>query len=206
MIVAIVPAAGRSQRMGQPKLLLPLGGRRVLEHVLAALARSAVDAIVVGVAPGAGELRAVAHSFGVEVAELVEPTADMRETVARAMDHAEARWGRSQLDAMLLALADQPTIVPAVIDDLIARFRGSRMSICIPTYNGRRGHPVLFDWRIARGIHNLAAGVGLNTLVARHAGEVEECPQRDASVLDDMDTPSDYDRLRRRSSAQETTE
>ncbi len=197
MIVAIVPAAGRSQRMGQPKLLLPLAGRRVIEHVLDALTRSAVDGSVVAVAPDAGELLAIVRPFAVEVAQLTEPTADMRETVARAIEHAEARWGRSQLDALLLTPADQPTIRPNVIDNLIARFRGSQRSICIPTYDGRRGHPVLFAWRLAAEIHKLPAGVGLNALVAQHAAEVEECPQDDSSVLDDMDTPADYDRLRR---------
>ncbi len=203
MIVAIVPAAGKSQRMGRPKLLMPLGDRLVIEHVLGALAQSAVDRVVVALPPGAAGLLAVVQRFGVEVAQLDEPTADMRATVVRAIDHAEARWGRSRLRALLLVLADHPTIQPEVVASLVKRFRDSRRPICIPTYNGRRGHPVLFDWRLAAEIGGLPAGAGLNALVARRADDVEECPQRDPSVLDDMDTPADYDRLRGRPPSKE---
>ena len=40
MIYAVVPAAGRSSRMGRPKLSLPLGERTVLEQVILALRKA----------------------------------------------------------------------------------------------------------------------------------------------------------------------
>ncbi len=51
MIFAVVPAAGRSSRMGRPKLSLPLGGRTVLEHVVIALRQGGVDEVLVVVGP-----------------------------------------------------------------------------------------------------------------------------------------------------------
>ncbi|MEZ6078052.1 MAG: NTP transferase domain-containing protein [Pirellulaceae bacterium] len=44
---AIVPAAGRSRRMGQSKLLLPWRGTTVIEHVIEAWLRSRVTQVVV---------------------------------------------------------------------------------------------------------------------------------------------------------------
>ncbi|MCC7353068.1 MAG: NTP transferase domain-containing protein, partial [Anaerolineae bacterium] len=47
MIAAVVLAAGQSRRMGEPKQLLPLGSRRVIEWVIAALREAEVDEIIV---------------------------------------------------------------------------------------------------------------------------------------------------------------
>ncbi len=46
MIAGVVLAAGMSKRMGRNKLLLPLGGRPLLAHALAAMGESEVDEVV----------------------------------------------------------------------------------------------------------------------------------------------------------------
>ena len=51
MIYAVVPAAGRSRRMGQPKLLLGMGGQTVIEHVITALREGGVDRVLVVIGP-----------------------------------------------------------------------------------------------------------------------------------------------------------
>jgi molybdenum cofactor cytidylyltransferase len=54
--IGLIPAAGKSRRMGQPKLLLPLRGTTVLEQVLAAVRSAGVDEILVVVAPEMDDL------------------------------------------------------------------------------------------------------------------------------------------------------
>ena len=196
MIVAIVPAAGKSERMGQPKLLLPLGHRRVIEHVLAALAGSQVNHTIVVAPPGADELCAIVRSHNAELAQLPEPTADMRASIVFGLARAEQRWGSGALDAFLVALADQPTLLSRTVDHLIARFHSSTRSIFIPTLGGRRGHPALFAWRHADAVRSLPPDQGLNSLVAQLDTEVEECPTDAPGMLQDLDTPGDYDRLK----------
>ena len=51
MIAAIVPAAGRSERMGRPKLILPIGGLSVIAHVTIALRTGGADPVLVIVPP-----------------------------------------------------------------------------------------------------------------------------------------------------------
>jgi molybdenum cofactor cytidylyltransferase len=194
MIIAVVPAAGQSQRMGRPKLLLPLGPRRVIEHVLDALVASRVDETIVVVPPGAEELRAVISTYPVHIVPLDAQTPDMRASIIEGLNHAQRQRAQAP-DAFLVALADQPSVSSRVIDALVARFRSSNRSIFIPTYNGRRGHPVLFAWRHVQQIRALPADQGLNRLVAQLDAEVEECPFDDPGLVEDLDTPADYSRL-----------
>jgi molybdenum cofactor cytidylyltransferase len=197
MIIAIVPAAGKSERMGRPKLLLPLGPRRVIEHVLDALTDSRVDRTIVVLPPDAGELRSVVNSFKVELVQLATPTPDMRSSLIFGLERAEELAGDAKPAAFLLALADQPTLSATIINQLIDRSRGSTKSIFLPTYRGQRGHPVLFSWSMAAHVRAIPANCGLDWLVDQRGSEVHECPVDDSGLLVDLDTPEDYERFQR---------
>lgn len=193
MIVAIVPAAGRSERMGRPKLLLPLGSKRVIEHVVSSLAQSCVSRTILVWPPNLERPDSFERTPRLEVLPLATPTSDMRATILRGLEHVEAS-GTSPA-GFLLVLADQPTIRSTVVDLLVDRFARSDKKILIPTFDGRRGHPVLFDWSLLNSIRSLPIDRGLNQLVAAMRDQVEECQTDETSVVQDMDTPEDYARL-----------
>ena len=65
----------------------------------------------------------------------------------------------------------------------------------MPTCGGKRGHPVLLSWRQVPGIRAHPAGEGLNTYLRRHQAETLEVPVENRAVLEDLDTPGDYERL-----------
>src|SRR5207245_3833202 len=79
----LIPAAGKSRRMGRPKLTLPLGERTVIEHVISAVLEGGVDNVLVIVGPGQADLRSLAEKAGATVLELDEDTAEMRDTIER---------------------------------------------------------------------------------------------------------------------------
>src|SRR5436190_9464252 len=117
MIAAVVPAAGHSRRMGRPKLALPVAGRTVLEHVVAALRQAGVDRVVVVLGPHVAELADIALRCGAEPVVLAEATPDMRATV----EHGLAWLERTRPpDDWLLVPADHPTLEPGVIRELLA--------------------------------------------------------------------------------------
>ena len=60
---AVIPAAGRSQRMGQPKLLLPWGRTTVIEHVLGVWRASRVTHTVIVVHPDDKFLAELSHQL-----------------------------------------------------------------------------------------------------------------------------------------------
>jgi molybdenum cofactor cytidylyltransferase len=199
MIVAVIPAAGKSTRMGRPKLALPLGGRTVLERVLDALRAGGVEQTLVVLGPHVADLAPLARSAGAHVLLLDHETPDMRTTVEEGLRWLEDRLQPKPDDDWLLVPADHPALVPAVIAQLReTRARHPQHSILIPTWQGRRGHPTLIAWRHVAGVRAHPPGQGLNTYLRRHADETLEVPVEYAEVLEDLDTPEDFERMRRR--------
>ncbi len=197
MILAVVPACGRSTRMGRPKLSLPLGGRAVIEHVVAALRRGGADRVLVVAGPHVPELAPLAESAGADVSLLAEQTPDMRSTVEHGLRWLEDRLAPRPDDSWLLAPADHPTLDPAVVRQLRdAVAADPSKSIAVPVVGDRRGHPALIAWRHAAGIRALPPGQGINAYLRQHAGETAEVPVTGTAALCDLDTPEDYERLR----------
>jgi molybdenum cofactor cytidylyltransferase len=195
---ALVPAAGKSRRMGRPKLLLPLAGRSVLQHVLDAFHGAGVETVLVVVGPGLPEVAAQAEAAGARVLRLAEDTADMRQTVERGLDWLEAVCRPVPGDAWLLAPADHPTLRAGAVRPLLeARTAHPDRSIFLPAFEGRRGHPALIGWEHVAGIRQLPAGQGLNTYLRGQEARTFLVPADSADVLLDLDTPEDYERLLR---------
>ena len=100
-------------------------------------------------------------------------------------------------DNWLLVPADHPALEAAVVRQLVeARAAHPERSVVIPTFGGRRGHPALIAWRHVAGIRGLPADVGLNVYLRQRAEETHELAVASDTVLLDLDTPEDMERLR----------
>jgi molybdenum cofactor cytidylyltransferase len=193
---ALIPAAGKSRRMGRPKLALPLGGRTVLERVLDAVRQAGVGPVLVVLGPHGADLQPPAAAAGAEVLLLPEETPDMRATVGHGLDWVERTWRPAAEDRWLLLPADHPTLDGRVVTELLRAQAGRpECGVAVPTYQGKRGHPTLIAWRHVDAIRALPADVGLNAFF-RSGVDVLEVPLADAAVLTDLDTPEEYERLR----------
>jgi CTP:molybdopterin cytidylyltransferase MocA len=203
MIVALLPAGGQSRRMGQPKLLLPLGRRTILEHVIAAIRKAGIERILVVANGQVPELAAVARSAGAAVLTLPHETPDMRATVEFGLKWIEQTWSPGPEDCWLLVPADHPAIEAGVIRELLAAESAHpEVSIFMPKYDGRRGHPTLIRWPHVSGIRHHPAGEGLNRYFRLQADQVCEMPVSNPGVLIDIDTPEDYQHAIRSASPQ----
>jgi CTP:molybdopterin cytidylyltransferase MocA len=189
---AVIPACGRSTRMGRAKLTLPFGGRTVIERVVESLRAGGGERVVVVTGPHVPELGPLASAAGAHVLALPEPTADMRTTVERGLDWIEEQFHPAGDDGWLLAPADQPAISAAVVARLLAAGADPAASIVIPVHGSRRGHPTFFRWRHAVGIRRLAPDQGINAFIRLHADETRELPVEDPGTVADLDTPDDY--------------
>jgi molybdenum cofactor cytidylyltransferase len=196
MIFAIIPAAGKSSRMGRPKLALPVGGKRVLELVVEALRLGGVDQVLVVLAPHAAELRSMAESAGANVLMLDEETPDMRATVVAGLTWLDQTFHPAPGDFWFLVPADHPSLSVVVVQKLL---QGSRQaagqSVFIPTYQGQRGHPVLIGWSHVQAVRTFSPGQGLNVYLRQQPLATREVPVDEADILFDLDTPEDYARL-----------
>jgi molybdenum cofactor cytidylyltransferase len=189
----LVPAAGKSVRMGEPKLLLPWGDRSLIEQTLAAWRRSKVDQIVVVAPPGADELARICSAVGATVVVAPAQPAEMKDSIRLGLDFVANSWSPTAADAWLLAPADMPELSAAVIDRLLAAHQPDQPQILVPTIAGRRGHPVLFPWPLAEKVHRLGTEEGLNALVQREGAREIPCDAAaDPTAFRDIDTPADY--------------
>jgi molybdenum cofactor cytidylyltransferase len=196
MNFALIPAAGKSVRMGRPKLALPLGGQTVLECVLETVRQAGIEHILVVAGPQVPELVSVAEAANVHILQLSEETPDMRATIVRGLCWLEERFHPQVGDSWLLVPADHPILDANVVRHLLKiRRERSEYSIVVPTFHGKRGHPALIDWKHAQGVRAFPAGVGLNVYLRQQAIETLEVPVDSAGILCDLDTPQDYDRL-----------
>ena len=129
MIFAVVPAAGLGSRMGRPKLSLPLGGRTVLEHVVAALRQGGVDEVLAVVGPHDPGLAALAEAGG-----RVRPAPAGRHR-RHAGDggtgtvHVGERFHPRPDDAWLLAPADHPALDADVVRRLLCGLRRPAVAV-----------------------------------------------------------------------------
>ena len=191
---AIVPAAGRSARMGAPKLLLPWKHGTLIEQVLAAWRASRVAKTFVVVHPADVTLADVCRRAGAEVVVPDDPPPDMKASVRHALAWIAAQHAPQESDAWLLAPADMPRLSAALIDTVVAAHDPAAPRVVLAASGGRRGHPVLFPWALAAEVPRLGPHEGLNALVGRNT--VVEISWSDDSPLLDIDNPEDYRRLR----------
>jgi len=180
--------------MGWPKLTMPWRDSTVIEHVLSAWKASRVCHVIIVVRPDDRELADACRQCGIEPVIPVNSPAEMKISVAIGLDHIQQIYAPSKKDAWLLAPADLPELNLSVIDRLLDEHESDATSILVPTYEGRRGHPVIFPWRIAREVQSLRQDEGVNALLSKHP--VRKMEVSDASILEDLNTPEDYMRLR----------
>jgi molybdenum cofactor cytidylyltransferase len=195
MIAAIVPAAGRSTRMGRPKLLLPIHGKTLIAHVVTALREGGADRVVVVAPPensdeGAAVALAARHA-GAFVVTPDDRPAEMRDSIEIGL---AAAAKPTPPDRVLLAPGDAPGITPMVVATLVEASSRQPDKIVVPRCGARRGHPLILPWALAAEIASLPAGQGVNALLARHQSLVVEVPVGDSHIADDIDSPEDFRR------------
>lgn len=194
-VSAIILAAGKSERMGRPKLLLPIGRSTVIGSVLEAVLGASVRETVVVVGHDADAVTEAIGERPVRIVHNAHYEAGMFSSVLCGLGAI-----RTDADAVLVVLGDQPNVTSEIIDALLDAFAASDKGLVAPTcvHEGRqrRGHPVVIDARYLPEIRGLSGQHGLRELFARHEDDICLVSFDTAVVIDDLDTPADYDRLR----------
>lgn len=191
MITALVLAAGRSQRMGTQKLLLPLGKQSVLARVVDALSRTSLHPTIVVVGRDAALIRQSLRDYRVLYTVNPDPEGDMLSSVRCGL-----RAIPKSCKGALVALGDHPAIQSAWIEQMLRLFHEDRGQLVVPVYRGRRGHPILISAQLFDEVLSEYDGVGLRGLLQAHQERVSLMEVDSPGVLEDLDTPEDYQRQR----------
>jgi len=188
-VTAVVLAAGEARRMGRLKQLLPWGDTTMLGQTLRTLSHTVVhDTLVV---TGA-EADAVAAVVTAGVPTLHNPDYARSEMLGSLQT--AVRQLPAQIEAALVVLADQPLVEPQTIDLLLQALWQGRGDLIAPSYDGRRGNPVLIGRAYFQELLSLPTGAAPRDLLRRH--ELFLVPVQSPSVLQDIDDLQDYESLR----------
>jgi molybdenum cofactor cytidylyltransferase len=193
-IGAVVLAAGMSRRMGQPKVLLPWGRKTILEQILDQLILARVPHITVVTGHRAGEVVALARRSGVsDVHNPDYATGEMLSSLKAGLAAMP-----SHIAAALVVLGDQPRIQARVVAQVMTAYAEGAGDIVAPSYNMRRGHPILIDRRYWPEIMALPDGGAPRDVINRYQDHIGYVNVDTDSVLGDVDTPDEYREERRR--------
>ena len=185
-VAALVLAAGQSRRMGPVnKLLAVVDGAPMLASVVAHALES--SACAVHVVTGFERLRVEEMLAGQDVQLVYNPGFErgISTSIAAGLSSLPA-----DVEGALICLGDMPAVSVEVLDRIIATFDPRRgAEVCVPTYRGKRGNPVLWSRRFFAEIRRIRGDAGARHLIGEHSKMVREVPIDDASILMDVDSP-----------------
>jgi molybdenum cofactor cytidylyltransferase len=191
-IAAIVLAAGRASRMGSNKLVAELDGEPIVRRTVRAVLGSRARPVVVVTGHEAGAVTGALAGLDVRFAH----NPDHAEGMSTSLRVGLAAAG--SVDAALICLGDMPRLRPAHFDAVIEAFRGGDPTeIVVPTFDRKRGNPVLWPRRYFAEIAALSGDVGARALIDRHADQLRLVSIDDPAILVDVDTPAALAELRR---------
>lgn len=189
MIYAVVLAAGESKRMGTQKLLLDYDGKSVIRHIVDQITASIVENVYVVTGHDSDDVTKELCGSHASVVTNDNYKLGMLSSLRCGIS---AAAGKCQ--AVLVALGDQPAITSKLINEIVRAYGNTPKGIIVPTYQGRRGHPVIVSIKYKDDILTRYDDVGLRGLLHEYSDDVFELTVSTPDVCSDMDVPADYKR------------
>lgn len=193
MITCLMLAAGLSERFGSPKPLAKISDQTVIERTQKMLAESSVDEIIV--------------ILGAHI-EQVKPFV-LKHTKVRFVYNKDWNFGQtssfktglreasSLSTGVLLFPVDYPNIQKETIEKLVKEFRKKSVSIIIPTYQDKKGHPPIFSTALKDEFLALEDSVGINVVAKRHGADTAFLPVTDPGVLESFNTVEELQKIKK---------
>lgn len=186
-IWAVVLAAGESERMKSPKLILPFGQSTIIGNVLYNILDSEIKKIMVVTGAWRNEVVSAIGDLPVNKCVNKNYKKGMLSSVICGLSSIPAT-----ADGAMIFQGDQPEITPGVINSIIEAWKSSGRGIVIPLYMGKRGHPLFIEKRYFIEVSALDPDAGLRALSSNFSHDVAEVETDNKMILRDIDTKEDY--------------
>lgn len=185
-VAGVLLAAGAGRRFGQPKALVRLGDRLLVERGIEVLRLGGCEPVVVVLGAAASEVEACADLSSARVVVNARWTSGMASSLVAGLAALPDEVG-----AAVVALVDQPLVGSAAVERLAAAWRaGARVAVA--GYDARPRNPVLFDRAVWPEVAASASGdVGARAFLRAHPGMVTVVDCTDTGSPVDVDTPED---------------
>jgi molybdenum cofactor cytidylyltransferase len=180
--------------LGRPKQLLLHRGEPLLVHVVRAALAADVWPVIVVVGAHSDLVRPLLTPHPVLVAENPAWSEGMASSIRTGIATL-ASFSRT-IDAVILAVCDQPAFSSEVVHALVRARKEHGTSVCAAHYSGRLGVPALFARSHFNGLASLQGDVGARALIAATAARGDATAVDLPELAHDIDEPGDYERAR----------
>jgi molybdenum cofactor cytidylyltransferase len=187
MLAAAILAAGESRRMGTPKALLVYRGRTFLEHLRDVVRHPRVGLVRVVLGAHAEQIRNRIKLPGSEVVINPDWPSGQLTSIQAAL-----RSLPPEIEGLLVCLVDHPLISPALVEKLIQHYDAGAGRIVVPTFRGRRGHPIIFAASYFPELFAAPKEIGARAVVRAHSDVVIEVPTEEEGVVLNLNDPDAF--------------
>ena len=192
-LAGVVLAAGRSARMGSPKALLDFLGLPFVVRILQALEALEVKTRVVVLGPDAPRIQPVLAGHDCMIVENPEPETGPIASLRAALKALQPL----QPSAILVWPVDLPHVRVTTVERILEAQRRTGAKVIVPTFAERRGHPVIWGSAVFADLLESPAATraGARAVLHQHEAAIVSVPVDDPAVIDEVNTPEDYERL-----------
>ena len=192
----IILAAGAATRFGQPKQLLRLKDKYLIEWVLDAAINSRLGRIVLVLGHAHQEILQALGKKALHSKLHIEVNPNYKKGQSASL-RVGLTTVKKDFPAVMFLLGDQPMLNSAIINTLLQKFWSTDKDICIPTYRGGRKTPVIFSRRFYSQLMDIKGDIGARQLIDADPDHVLRIEIDDPLCFYDIDTPPDFENLKK---------
>lgn len=187
MITGIILASGLSRRMKRDKLLINLGDKAIIEHVVEACVNSDLDKIILVYRKE--QVKMIGEKYKIET--IYNENASLGQSQAMKLGLGIANRDSS----FMFLMGDQPFINSDWINKLILEYKKSNLPILVPFYNGTRGSPIIFGCEYRKELLKVEGDIGGREIVRREYLKVHKVYIDDPRLGTDIDTEENLEKV-----------
>jgi molybdenum cofactor cytidylyltransferase len=196
MISGIILAAGSSQRMGSPKALLKIGEKTFLQYIVDALHSARIMDIVIVLGAEAEKIQQSLTWFDGKVVVNNDWQKGQLTSIISGLNNLDMTLtDLEEIHGAMICPVDHPLLTQSLLVELLQGFWRSKKKIIVPTFNNKRGHPVIFGRELFNEICSSSIDIGAKEVVHNHPDETFEVSVEEEGVLINIDTPEDYEKF-----------
>jgi CTP:molybdopterin cytidylyltransferase MocA len=192
-LAGIILAAGESRRMGTPKPLLELEGETFLDRLILTLGATCSPVIAVLGWQSQSIRAGLRHADLARV--VLNPDYERGQLSSLQCGLAAVPPGA---EGVMFTLVDHPAVLPSTVARIARAFqeRGPQELLVIPRCQGANGHPVCAARELIPEFLALPQDAQARDVIHRHRQHTVYVDVEDRGVIEDVDDPEAYRRLR----------
>lgn len=172
-------------------MLLPWNEKTVIETVVDTISSAGIEKIIVVTGRDAERISEVLSNSKAEcVYNPVFQNGNMIDSLKTGLDSL-----KGEVEAAMMVLGDQPQIESLTVTKLLQEWAIHPNSLCIPSYQMRRGHPWIIPSAIWDDLFFMKLQETMRDFIQQHENVIHYVLVDSPAILADLDSPEDYQNL-----------